>query len=68
MFLPSDMKVTLDTNVLPADELIASVPPGLFEFSIVSVTDREMGGLATQEDCLVSLMDWLEFPLIWQFV
>jgi len=42
------MKVTLDTNVLPADDLIASVLPGLFEFSIVSVTDREMGGLATQ--------------------
>ena len=44
----SDMKVTLDTNILPADGLIASVLPGLFEFSIVSVTDREMGGLATQ--------------------
>ena len=44
----SDMKVTLDTNILPADDLIASAPPGLFEFSIVSVTDREMGGLATQ--------------------
>ncbi len=45
-----DMKVTLDTNILPADDLIASVPPGLFEFSIVSVTDREMGRLATQEN------------------
>ncbi len=44
MFLPSDMKVTLDTNVLPADDLIASVLPGLFEFSIVSVTDRETKG------------------------
>ncbi len=44
------MKVTLDTNILPADDLIASVPPGLFEFSIVSVTDREMGRLATQEN------------------
>jgi len=42
------MKVTLDTNILPADDLIASVLPGLFEFSIVSVTDREMGGSATQ--------------------
>jgi len=42
------MKVTLDTNVLPADDLIASVLPGLFEFSIVSVTDREMGGSETQ--------------------
>ncbi len=45
-----DMKVTLDTNILPADDLIASVLPGLFEFSIVSVTDREMGRLATQEN------------------
>ncbi len=43
-----DMKVTLDTNILPADDLIASVLPGLFEFAIVSVTDREMGGSATQ--------------------
>ena len=42
------MKVTLDTNILPADDLIASVLPGLFEFAIVSVTDREMGGSATQ--------------------
>ena len=42
------MKVTLDTNILPADDLIALVLPGLFEFSIVSVTDREMGGSATQ--------------------
>ncbi len=39
-----DMKVTLDTNILPADDLIASVAPGLFEFSIVSVTDRETRG------------------------
>ncbi len=38
------MKVTLDTNILPADDLIASVAPGLFEFSIVSVTDRETKG------------------------
>lgn len=42
------MKVTLDTNILPADDLIASVLPGLFEFAIVSVTDREIGGSATQ--------------------
>ena len=39
------MKVTLDTNILPADDLIASVLPGLFEFAIVSVTDRETEGL-----------------------
>ena len=44
------MKVTLDTNILPADDLIASVAPGLFEFAIVSVTDREMGELAIQEN------------------
>ncbi len=42
------MKITLDTNILPADDLIASVPSGQFEFSIVSVTDREMVGSATQ--------------------
>ena len=40
----SDMKVTLDTNILPADDLIASVPSGRFEFAIVSVTDRETKG------------------------
>ena len=39
-----DMKVTLDTNILPADDLIASVLPGLFEFAIVSVTNRETEG------------------------
>jgi len=43
------MRVTLDTSIfldkdtLSVDDLIASVLPGLFEFSIVSVTDREMG-------------------------
>ncbi len=45
-----DMKVTLDTNILPVDDLIASVAPGLFEFTIVSVTDREMGQSATQQN------------------
>ena len=44
------MKVTLDTNILPADDLIASVPSGRFEFAIVSVTDREMGGSAAQKN------------------
>jgi hypothetical protein len=36
--------VTIDTNILPADDLVAAVPPGKFEFSVVSVTDREGGG------------------------
>jgi len=40
----SDMKVTLDTNILPADDLIASVLPGLFEFTVISVTNRETEG------------------------
>ena len=40
----SDMKVTLDTNILPADDLIASVPSGRFEFAMVSVTNRETEG------------------------
>ena len=44
------MKITLDTNILPADDLIALVPSGQFEFAIVSVTDGEMGGSATQVD------------------
>ena len=39
-----DMKVTLDTNILPADDLIASVLPGLFEFTVISVTNRETEG------------------------
>ena len=44
------MKIILDTNILPADDLIALVPSGQFEFAIVSVTDGEMGGSATQVD------------------
>ncbi len=60
----SDMKVTLDTNILPADDLIASVLPGLFEFAIVSVTDREMGGSATQVNIsnIPETMVWDESP------
>jgi len=46
----SSIKITLDTNILPADDLIALVPSGQFEFAIVSVTDGEMGGSATQVD------------------
>ncbi len=61
-----DMKVTLDTNILPADDLIASVLPGLFEFSIVSVTDREMGGSATQVNIsnILETMVWDESRFI----
>jgi hypothetical protein len=36
--------VTIDTNILPSDDLVAAVLPGKFEFSVVSVTDREVGG------------------------
>jgi hypothetical protein len=35
--------VTIDTNILSADNLVAAVPPGKFEFVVVSVTDREVG-------------------------
>jgi hypothetical protein len=38
--------VTLDTNILPVEALLAAVPPGKFEFSVVSVTDREVGAAA----------------------
>ena len=37
------VRVTLDTNILPVEDLLAAVPPGKFEFSVVSVTDREVG-------------------------
>lgn len=36
------LTVTVDTNVLPVDDLIASVAPGQFEFAVTSVTDREV--------------------------
>jgi hypothetical protein len=37
------ISVTLDTNILPADALVAAVPRADFEFAVVSVTDRELG-------------------------
>lgn len=37
------ISVTLDTNILPADTLLAAVPNANFEFAVVSVTDRELG-------------------------
>lgn len=36
------LTVTVDTNVLPIEDLIASVAPGQFEFAVTSVTDREV--------------------------
>lgn len=42
----SVLLVTVDTNALPIDDLLAAVRPAELEFSIVSVTDREVGGLA----------------------
>ncbi len=36
------INVTLDTNILPADDLIAVVPADRFEFGVVSVTEREL--------------------------
>ena len=38
------LTVTVDTNLLPIDDLVASVPSGEFEFAVVSVTDREVEG------------------------
>ena len=38
------LKVTVDTNLLPIDDLVASVPSDEFEFAVVSVTDREVEG------------------------
>lgn len=35
--------VTIDTNVMPADDLIGAVPPDEFAFSVVTVTERELG-------------------------
>ncbi len=40
------VRVTLDTNILPVEDLLAAVPPGNFEFSVASVTDREAGAAA----------------------
>lgn len=61
------LKVTLDTNLLPADDLVASVPAERFEFAVVSVTDREMDGasqLATPTDAprIPETMVWGESP------
>ncbi len=37
------VKVTLDTNTLPAERVVGAVIGGDFDFAIVSVTDRELG-------------------------
>jgi hypothetical protein len=52
--------VTIDTNILPADDLVAAVPPGTFEFSVVSVTDREVGGGLSAVDQVVETGVWGE--------
>jgi len=38
--------VTLDTNILPAEDLVAHLPRDRFEFAVVSVTDREVEAAA----------------------
>jgi len=43
---PSVVSVTLDTNILPADDLIAAVARDDFELAVVSVTDREVSASA----------------------
>lgn len=35
--------VTIDTSILPADDLIGSVSSDEFSFSVVTVTERELG-------------------------
>lgn len=45
------MKVTLDTNVLPAEDLLAACGDREWDFAVVSVTERELDGT----DLLVQL-------------
>jgi len=45
------MKVTFDTNILPADDLLAACSNHSFDFAVVSVTERELDGT----DLLVEL-------------
>lgn len=37
-----DMKVTFDTNILPANDLLAACSNYSFDFAVVSVTEREL--------------------------
>ena len=38
------MKITLDTNILPADDLLSTCKNRGWDFTVVSVTSREMEG------------------------
>ena len=49
--------VTLDTNVLPADELIARASGLPFEFCVVSVTNREVEGTVLAENSSTALAE-----------
>ncbi len=42
--MPQLKRITLDTNVLPADDLLRSVPEGTCEFAVISVTEDETAG------------------------
>lgn len=42
------VSVTLDTNVSPPDTVTSSVPAGLFDFAVVSVSHRETAGTTYQ--------------------
>lgn len=46
-----NIKVTFDTNILPADDLLAACSNHPFDFSVVSVTECELNGT----DLLVEL-------------
>ena len=59
------IRVTLDTNILPVDDLIAQVSADQFEFGVVSVTERELEtapALSAPEriDRIVESMVWGE--------
>lgn len=56
-------KITLDTNILPADDLRSALEPRGFNFAVVSVTERELGG----SDLRVELQHLraVEEPFVW---
>lgn len=55
--------VTLDTNVSPPDTITASVPTGLFDFAVVSVSNRETAG--TRYQVRLSGLGRVHETLVW---
>jgi hypothetical protein len=37
-------RITLDTNILPVDDILLAAPEGAFEFAVISVTVQEAAG------------------------